>query len=281
VKRVPSSPPEVEALRHPGTRRSHALSLCDVPPWIVGSREFNDDPTPLTLHGAYRVDRHLFERLDAESDPAIRETLFDEYMSVKFYLHQWAEESPLAKRSIKNSYQRFLRGWGVDSNSVEGAVLKGWVESRFGLAPNFHKQPICADIEEDYTPYDVDRMRGHSRTNSIHDQFDLLYRYTQYELARREPNRRWIRLYRGTYDAQEHTVTERVGKHVYYVRLNNLSSFTTEVERAWEFGTTVWSVDVPTCKIFFYGDLLPSSFLKGENEHLVIGGEFRVSEVRC
>ncbi|HMA95561.1 MAG TPA: NAD(+)--dinitrogen-reductase ADP-D-ribosyltransferase [Polyangiaceae bacterium] len=261
-------------------RHSNALSLCDVPPWIVASREFNDDPRPLTLHGAYRVDRFLFDRLDSESDPAARATLFDEYMSVKFYLHQWGEESQPAKRSIKNSYQRFLRGWGVDSNSVEGAVLKGWVESRFGLVPNFHKRPICSDIEEDYTPYDLDRMRGHTRTNSIHEQFDLLYRYTQYELARCELNRRWLRLYRGTYDAHEHTVTERVSQYVYYVRLNNLSSFTTDMERAWEFGTTVWAVDVPTCKIFFYGNLLPSSILKGENEHLVIGGEFRVSEVR-
>jgi len=256
------------------------LSLCDVPPWVIASREFNDDPRLLTLQGAHGADRFLFERLDAVDDQTMRASLFDDYMSVKFYLHQWVDESSSAKRSIKNSYQRFLRGWGVDSNSVEGAVLKGWVENRFGLAPNFHKQPISGSDEEDYTPYDIDRMRGHSRTNSIHDQFDLLYRYTQYELLRHDPNRRWLTLYRGTYDAKEHTVTERVSKHVYYVRLNNLSSFTTDMEKAWEFGTTVWAVQVPVCKVFFYGNLLPRSILKGENEHLVVGGEFRVSEVR-
>jgi len=31
--------------------------------------------------------------------------------------------------------------------------------------------------------------------------------------------------------------------------------------------------------VFFYGDLLPQSILKGENEHIVIGGEYRVKEV--
>jgi NAD+--dinitrogen-reductase ADP-D-ribosyltransferase len=256
------------------------LSLCELPPWILASRDFNDDPRPLTIQGTQQTDRFLFERLNVIDDQRMRAEFFDDYMSVKFYLHQWADETQCARRSLKNSYVRFLRGWGVDSNFVEGAVLKSWVESRFGIMPNYHKQPIREANESDYTPYDIDRMRGHSRTNSINEQFDLLYRYTQYELARRDPTRRWLTLYRGTYDTLEHTVTDRVTKYVYYVKLNNLCSFTSESERAWEFGTTVWSVQVPVCKIFFYGDLLPRSILKGENEHLVIGGEYRVSEVR-
>jgi len=28
-------------------------------------------------------------------------------------------------------------GWMFNSNGFEGAVLKGWVESRFGIIPNF------------------------------------------------------------------------------------------------------------------------------------------------
>lgn len=255
------------------------LSLCDLPPWVVGSRQFNDDPQPLLFQGTHRADRFLFERLDTIDDQRTRAEIFDDYMSVKFYLHQWSEESQPARRSIKNSYVRFLRGWGVDSNLVEGAVLKGWVESRFGILPNYHKRPIRETNEEDYTPYEIDRMRGHSRTNSIHEQLDLLYRYVQYELARTDADRRWLTLYRGTYDTQEHRVTERVTKRLYYVRLNNLCSFTANPERAWEFGTTVWSVQVPVCKVFFYGDLLPRTILKGEDEYLVIGGEFRVTEV--
>lgn len=255
------------------------LSLCEVPPWVVASREFNDNPQPLMIQGAHTADRQLFRQLDTIEDQRTRAEVFDDYMSVKFYLHQWADETQGARKCLKNSYVRFLRGWGVDSNMTEGAVLKGWVESRFGIAPNFHKQPIRHGNEHDYSPYDVDRMRGHARTNSIHDQLDLLYRYTQYELARAFPEQRWMTLYRGTYDALEHSVTERVNKHEYYVKLNNLSSFTSDAERASEFGSTVWSARVPMCKIFFYGELLPRTILRGENEYLVIGGEYRVREL--
>ena len=61
--------------------------------------------------------------------------------------------------------------------------------------------------------------------------------------------------------------------------MNNLSSFTSERECAWEFGSTVWETSVPTAKIFFFSGLLPDSILKGEDEYLVIGGEYRVKEL--
>ena len=258
---------------------TRTLSLCDPAPWILASREFNDDPRPIEIQGTVNADRYLFGQLDAIECPHRRAEFFHDYMSVKFYLHQGTDQSLKARRCLKNSYVRFLRGWGFDSNSVEGAVLKGWVENRLGLPPNYHKQPISCDLQDDYTPYDIDKMQGRQRSNSVNEQLDLLYRYTQYELQRKAPTRRWMTLYRGTYDAHEHKITERVSKRSYFVSLNNLSSFTSELERAWEFGTTVWSISVPICKIFFYGDLLPSSILKGENEYLVIGGEFRVTEV--
>jgi len=61
----------------------------------------------------------------------------------------------------------------------------------------------------------------------------------------------------------------------------NLVSCTSDEERAWEFGSTVWEVRVPLCKIVFYNDLLPGSIMKGEGEYLVIGGEYRVRQVMC
>lgn len=170
----------------------------------------------------------------------------------------------------------------MDSNTPEGAALKGWVESRFGLTPTYHRGALQTQehgSKQDYSAYDIDRTIGISRTNSIYGQFDLVYRYCQYELRRQIPDRRWLRLYRGTYDASEHTISERIDRRSYYVRLNNLSSFTSSVERAWEFGTTVWLVDVPVVKVFFYSDLVPAVHLKGEDEYLVIGGEYRVFEV--
>ncbi len=259
---------------------SLSLNRCNLPPWIIASREFNEAPEPLIIQGVHASNRFLFEQLDGIENQGERAEFFNDYMSVKFHLHQWEQQgSDQARRAIKNSYRRFIRGWGADSNSVEGAVLKGWVESRIGIPPSYHREPLPLVRYDDYTPYALDRMRGSARTNDIHGQLDLLYTYTQYELQRTRPSDRWLRLFRGTYDADEHDVVERLSRREYVVRLNNLCSFTTDKERAWEFGNTVWSVAVPACKIFFYGDLLPQSILKGENEHLVIGGEFRVREV--
>jgi NAD+--dinitrogen-reductase ADP-D-ribosyltransferase len=124
-------------------------------------------------------------------------------------------------------------------------------------------------------------MKGSARTNAIQSQLDLLYEYGQFELPRKFPATLTIPLYRGTYDASEHEVLEQVGKREQIIRLNNLVSFTSDEERAWEFGSTVWEVLVPLCKIFFYNDLLPGSIMKGEGEYLVIGGEYQVRQVMC
>ena len=160
----------------------------------------------------------------------------------------------------------------MDSNSVEGAVLKRWVESRMGIIPKFHRIRISGIHSEAYFEYSVDVTKGSARTNAINSQLDLLYEYCQFELPYKYPGTAVIPLYRGTYDASEHDVLEQLGKREQIVRLNNLVSFTSDEERAWEFGSTVWEVRVPLSKIFFYNDLLPGSIMKGEGEYLVIGG---------
>src|SRR5689334_1271778 len=58
-----------------------------------------------------------------------------------------------SRRRFRSSYMRLLRGWGYDSNSPEGAVIKGWVESRFGLLPTHHKQPLDAASADVWTTY--------------------------------------------------------------------------------------------------------------------------------
>jgi len=58
-------------------------------------------------------------------------------------------------------------------------------------------------------------------------------------------------------------------------------AFTSDEERAWEFGSTVWAVRVPICKIVFYTGLLPGSIMQGEGEYIVIGGDYLVSRVLC
>ncbi len=258
-----------------------SFNNCNLPPWVIASHHFNENPQPLEIQGVKTGNRFLFDRLATICSQEERAMVFNDYMSVKFQLHHWQDQTDTARKSIKNSYLRFLRGWMMDSNSVEGAVLKRWVESRIGIMPSFHKEHIAGIHSKAYFDYSVDVMKGSARTNAIQSQLDILYEYCQFELMEKFRDSWSIALYRGTYDANEHEIIEQTGKREQIVRLNNLVSFTSDEERAWEFGSTVWKVVVPLCKIFFYNDLLPGSIMKGEGEYLVIGGEYRVRQVMC
>jgi len=242
--------------------------------------EFQDDPAPLYIGRVREENRRLFALLDAESSPMRRGGIFHEYLSVQFALHQWEEHQRSARSSLRNSYVRYLRGWAVDSNSIEGAVLKGWVHSRMGIRPTFHHEPL-AGSPENFNRFSIDRIKGSARTNAIEQQLDLLFEFCQYELARRHPGERWLTLYRGTFDATSYEAVVSANPGETVVRMNNISSFTSDRECAWEFGSTVWEVRVPLSKIFFFSDLLPDSILRGEQEYLVIGGEYRVRKLLC
>ncbi len=261
---------------------STAFNLCNLPPWVIASRQFNEHPQQIRIQGVQEGNRFLFAKLDGIADRDQRGQVFSDYLSVKFSLHHDQGQTISARKSLRNSYLRYLKGWMMDSNSVEGAVLKGWVESRIGIPPTFHNGRISGHDSEAHYRYVVDRTNGSRRTNAINSQLDLLYEYSQYELRRHYgEGQQFMMLYRGTYDVAEHDLLEQVGKREQVVRLNNLVSFTDQEERAWEFGSTVWACRVPLTKIFFFDELLPCSILKGEGEYLVIGGEYLVSRVLC
>ena len=255
------------------------INRCNLPPWVISSSDFNDAPRDIEIDGVRATNRFLFNKLDATEDSRRRGEIFNEYMSVRFSLHEWEQYESHSRSSIRNSYLRFLSGWGLDSNGVEGAVLKGWVESRIGIRPTFHKVKLTAlESDEDFL-YARDRMLGSAHTNAIYLQLDLVYEFCQYELRRRGTWKDKIRLYRGTNDAQEYNVLQKADKRRLCVRMNNLCSFTTDSEKAWEFGATVWMTEVPLPKIFFFSGLLPDSILRGENEFMVIGGDYWVNEL--
>jgi NAD+---dinitrogen-reductase ADP-D-ribosyltransferase len=253
-----------------------SLGRASLPPWVIASLDFQAHPRALHLIGVERFNRRLFARLDELEDPTERGRVFDEYMTVRFHLHEAAEQGLKARKSLKNTYVRFLRGWSVDSSSIEGAVLKGWVESRFGLRPLFHGRRIEPGTRS-YLPFARDRMLGHARSNAIDAQLDLLFEFCQYEAKRRGLAR--LVLYRGTYDIDQHQIVRRFGKNDYVVVLNNISSFSSSAERAWEFGSTVWEAQVPIQRVCYFPGLLPRSLLSGEEEYLVLGGQHRVKEL--
>lgn len=256
------------------------INFISYPPWVVASLDFNEAPSALRLAGVRESNQNFFDLLDGEASAMRRGEMLHEYMSVKFALHQWEAYHASARKSLRNSYIRYLRGWGVDSNSIEGAVLKGWVLSRFGIPPTFHKGLIHGNPFEAHPAFAIDLIKGSARTNAIYSQFDLIFEFCQYELKRRSPYETSLTLYRGTHDPEEYQVLDcQQGRREKVVQLNNISSFTSDREKAWEFGSTVWRVKVPLVKVFFYSELLPDSILKGEDEYLLIGGRYQVKQL--
>lgn len=251
-----------------------------MPPWALASPEYQDDPWPLEIVGARQSEHRLFGLLDKLEDPSQRGATFHEYLAARFQIEAISGQKADASVTLRHSYLRFLRGWGADSNGPSGAVLKHWVESRFGLRPTYHAGILLGSpaAQEKYLG---DRMKGEAETMGLEMQLDLLYTFCQYEMSRRRPRERWLTLYRGTHDPEEYAVDERdraLGGTI--VTLNNLSSFTSDPEIAWEFGSQVWKVAVPIPKIVFFSGLLPRHLLEGEKEHLVLGGRYRVEALR-
>lgn len=272
---LPAVGPDATVVAHCNT-----MNLCEAPAWAIASTGFNTHPLAIRIAGVRSSNGSLFDKLEKTEEAAERARIFHEYLCVKFNLHHWNEYAGKARKSLRNSYVRFLNGWGMESNSIEGAVLKSWVGSRFGILPTYHRGPLRnhGDGVEDER-YAYDRMRGRARTNAIDAQLDLLYEYCQYELKRCWPGETIRTLFRGTNDPEEHVLRKAGSGRRSVVRLNNLVSFTADRERAWEFGSTVWRASVATSKIFFFSNLLGSSVLQGEAEYLVIGGDYEVEEL--
>jgi NAD+---dinitrogen-reductase ADP-D-ribosyltransferase len=255
------------------------INRCSIPAVILGSLAYQRHPVPLTLDGVVELHKDLFQRLDIETDPHVRAEMFQRHMAAAFSLEQpeeagWAQDSP--RDRSRASYLKMVRGWSFDADGREGAVLKGWVESRFGLLPRHHGGPIRDFSGETYRRYLGMRAQGLYGTNALEAQLDLLYTYCQYELGRQRPGETHLTLYRGVNRAGEHETLKKVGPRESIVLMNSLSSFTPDRMRAGEFGDNILEVNVPLPKVFFFHHLLPG-MLKGEEEFVVIGGVYEAS----
>jgi NAD+--dinitrogen-reductase ADP-D-ribosyltransferase len=252
---------------------------CNLPPFILGSLTFQQHPVPLHLDAVEELHTELLRSLDAIDDSAQRSENFQDYMRSCFLLDHLDEAGfdPDCRRRRRNKadYLRMLRGWLFDSDGMEAAVLKSWVESRFGLLPRNHRGPLGDFSSMNYLNYLIARARGLYNTNALEAQLDLLYTYCQYEIRRQYPAQQHIRLYRGINQINEHEVLEQTDKHTYVLILNNLNSFTSNRERADEFGDFIMETEIPLVKLLYIPELLPKT-LRGEDEYLVIGGLYQV-----
>ncbi len=248
------------------------INRCNLPAVVLGGLTYQQHPSPLLLDGVAELHSDLFRRLE-KAPVAQAPEVFRDYLTVHFRLERPEEMGFTGRRKsrAKANYIRMIRGWSFDSDSREGAVLKGWVESRFGLMPRHHGESLRDPSGEPYRRYLEMRAQGLYGTNALEAQFDLVYTYCQHALAKAHPNAPHVTLYRGVNRLADHDVLEKLDNGRYVILLNNLSSFTCSRERACEFGDYILEVAVPLTKIFFYCGLLPG-VLQGEDEFLVIGG---------
>jgi len=255
------------------------LNRCNLPPVILGSLTFQAHPVALEIDGVNAFHARLFAGLDGVRGHAERARYFTDYMSAHFCLEN-LEEAGLTpgrrkKKRANANYLRLVRGWSFDSDGREGAVLKYWVETRFGLLARHHGGCLADPGSAAYQRYLVAGVKGLYATNALEAQLDLLYTYCQYELGRQNRQQTHLTLYRGINRIDEHEVLARGPRGRYRVLLNNLNSFTSERERADEFGDYILVARVPLAKVFFYNRLLPG-LLKGEDEYVLIGGVYEV-----
>ncbi|PXW94360.1 NAD+--dinitrogen-reductase ADP-D-ribosyltransferase [Sphaerotilus hippei] len=265
---------------HP--RHWYSTNLVGLPAPLLASVDFQRHPVPLAIAGTREAHAGLFALLDRSSSLSEARDVFRHYLSIAFGLPRPGEiPDPTERRRWRASYLKLLHGWGQDANGPAGAVCKGWVESRFGLVPGFHRAPLGHFPSPAWMRYLEEKASSRFHNNCIHQQLDLLYEFCQWTLQRFEPlgSGPHVTLWRGSNQCDEQIVhghlragLPRRSRRV-TVRLNNLVSFALSREQADCFGDWILSARIPLCKLLFYPGLLDTRTLDGEGEALVIGGD--------
>ncbi len=162
----------------------HSSNLVGLPTDFLASCDFNDQPMPVHISGAREMNDNLFKMLQLASDLQEAGEAFNSYMYAMFGLdpQQRDEKNRGQTRRYRSSFLQLIKGWGIDSNGPEGAVLKGWVESRFGIFPTYHKEMISRISNGAWTTYIMEKMSSRFHNNTIYTQLDLLYEFCQWTL---------------------------------------------------------------------------------------------------
>lgn len=268
-------------------QRWYATNLVGVPAPLLASTAFNANPVALAIAGTREAHCGLFALLERSRSLGEARDMFAHYLTIAFGLrrpeaHEAAALGTAERRRWRGSWRKLLQGWGMDSNGPAGAVLKGWVESRFGLVPGFHKAPLTRFPSPAWVAYLQEKAASRYNSNNIHQQLDLLYTFCQWALRRYPPagitaSARHLRLWRGSNQCEEQIVAGSLRQRQATVRLNNIVSFSLSAQEASCFGDWVFEVHVPLCKLLLFPGLLPGQVLQGEQEVLALGGDYEVS----
>ena len=244
-------------------------NLININSKYFGSLDYNEKIQDVSIMGVYEYHRDFYKAIEKADTLLLANEIFDNYISELFELNY------KVKGKRVGSLYKILMGWMFNSNGYEGAVLKGWIESRFGIIPNFHKVKIDNMENESYYEYLVEKMSQRVNKNAIYSQLDLLYHHTQVVIKKffssYKPK---IILYRGIYNLEENEIIKWLNKKTAIMGHNNISSFTAVKNIAEQFGNRILRIEVPYTKIVFFSDVTPLHHFSGEQEFIIIGGEY-------
>ncbi len=275
--------------------RWYTTNLVGIPAPLLASTAFQAHPVPLHIAGTREAHPGLFALLGRCPDMGRARGVFAHYMSLAFGLQKPAphEARGAESRRWRSSYLKLLQGWGLDANGPAGAVLKGWVESRFGLVPVFHQAPLGRFASPAWVGYLEQKAASRYHNNAIFQQLDLLFEFSQWMLERFAPlgPGPTVALWRGSTRCEEQVVDGSLGPRAAAlrpgadppgggractVRLNNLVSFSRTREQAGCFGDWLLCAQVPLVKLLHWPGLLDTASLDGEAEVLALGGDYAV-----
>lgn len=252
-------------------------NLIGIPTPFFASARYNENPAEVHINGVREMYQPFFEVLDrfGQEDYA---PLFFEHMRALFNLDD--QELTGKSKRYQAGFMRLIRGWFFDSNRPEGAVLKGWAESRFGLKALYHNGILTGIQTPAYLAYMAEKMHPRFHYNSIYAQLDLVYEYVQRYLSRFGPKDGRMTLYRG-YNANrdESERVETLGSRTWVLRNNCLTSYSTKLERASEFGDRLIKISAPVQKIFCCAEPMGGKFPAAEGEIILLGGDYLSEEV--
>jgi NAD+--dinitrogen-reductase ADP-D-ribosyltransferase len=264
----------------------YSTNLVGVPAPVLASVAYNARPVPLAVAGTREAYVGLFALLERSQDLNDARDIFVHYVAIAFGLrkpkaHELAGLGAAEQRRWHSSWRKLLQGWGMDANGAAGAVLKGWVESRFGLVPIFHKAALARFPSAPWVEYLQEKADSRRNNNNIYQQLDLLFEFSQWALRRFQPlgctaDATHLRLWRGSNQVEEQLVAGGLKDRRCTIRLNNIVSFSLSQEAASCFGDWVIEVQVPVCKVLVFPGLLPGQVLQGEQEVLALGGDYEV-----
>jgi len=259
-------------------RRWYSTNLVGIPSQLLAAVDFNAFPRQMSIAGTRAQHGGLFSLLEKAGDRNEAAEIFEHYMELAFGVRARRDSDlPPAQRYWKSSYLRLLQGYGFDANGPPGAVLKGWIESRFGIAPTFHKAPLEEFPSESWMRYLEEKLNSRYHNNCIQLQLDVLYEYCQWSLARFSPfDGAYAPLYRGIDRAEACFLKGSLAERHGVLRMNNVVSLSIARELAEPFGSLMVALRVPLSKILFFPGLLRDRVLNGEGEVLAIGGDFEV-----